>query len=325
MRMRRHLSLEMVRVTEAAALAAARLMGRGDKNAADAAAVGAMREEFNFVDVRGTVVIGEGELDDAPMLFIGERLGAGDEDSPEVDIAVDPLEGTTITARGGNNALAVAAIAPRGNLLHAPDVYMAKIAVGPSCVGVVDLDRSAGENITAVAARKSMPVSDITVCILDRPRHDDLIAEVRELGARIRLIRDGDVSAAIATAIPASPVDMLIGVGGAPEGVLAAAALKALGGELQGRLLYRDDNDRNRAAGMGLADPDRVLLMNDLAAEDVIFAATGVTDGDFLTGVRFTAGGASTHSVVMRSASGTVRYITAHHDLRRGRGARMNW
>ncbi len=325
MRMRRHLSLEMVRVTEAAALAAARLMGRGDKIGADAAAVEAMREEFNFVDVRGTVVMGEGELDQAPMLFIGEKLGAGDEDSLEVDIAVDPLEGTDITARGGNNALAVAAIAPKGQLLHAPDLYMEKIAVGPECVGVIDLNRSASDNIRAIAARMSMPVSDMTVCILDRPRHTDLIAEVRALGARIRLIRDGDVSGAIATAIPASHVDLLIGTGGAPEGVLAAAALRALGGEMQGRLVYRDQRDRDRAAGMGLDDLDRVLRMDDLAAEDVIFAATGVTDGDFLTGVRFRKGGAMTHSVVMRSASGTVRYVTAHHDLSTGRKARDSW
>lgn len=318
--MQRHLSMEMVRVTEAAALAAAKLMGRGDEKAADAAAVEAMREEFNYVDIHGTVVIGEGERDEAPMLYIGEEVGRMTETSVRVDIAVDPLEGTTITARGDNNALAVAAIAAKGNLLHAPDTYMQKLAVGKDCEGVIDMTRSPTENLYRISARKEMPVSDLTVCILDRQRHTDLIEEVRKAGARIRLIRDGDVSAAMAAATPSGPVDVLMGIGGAPEGVLAAAALRAMGGEIQGKLTFRNDGERERAIAMGIKDPDKIFTTEELAAGDVIFAATGVTDGDFLPGIRFNAGGASSHSVVMRSASGTIRYVEARHDFARGYG-----
>jgi fructose-1,6-bisphosphatase II len=318
--MQRHLAMEMVRVTEAAALAAARVMGRGDSDLADRAAVEAMREEFNYIPIRGTVRIGEGERDEAPMLFIGEQVGAGGPMDPDVDIAVDPLEGTTICARGDNNALAVVAIAAPGCLLHAPDTYMEKIAVGPDCAGIIDISRPATENLYRIAARKEMSVSELTVCILDRDRHTDLIAEVRRAGARIRLIRDGDVSAAMATAVSEGPVDVLMGIGGAPEGVLAAAALRALGGDMQGRLRFRNDGERQRAIAMGIEDPDRIFGLNDLASGDVIFSATGVTDGDFLKGVRFDSRGASTHSVVMRSASGTVRYVTARHDFTRGYG-----
>jgi fructose-1,6-bisphosphatase II len=318
--MLRHLSLEMVRVTEAAAVAAARFMGRGDEKAADRAAVEAMRAEFTHLDIAGRIVIGEGERDEAPMLYIGEEVGSGAPGSPDVDIAVDPLEGTTITAHGGPNALACIAISMRGDMLHAPDTYMYKIAVGPDSVGAIDIQRSPTENLYRVAARKDMPVSALTVCILDRPRHKELIDEVRASGARIRLIQDGDVSAAIATAISESPVDILIGIGGAPEGVLAAAALRALGGEIQGILKFRSPQERERAISMGVTDPDRVFSTNDMVGgRDVIFAATGVTDGDFLRGVRFRKGGAISNSVVMRSATGTMRFLTAHHDFIRGR------
>ena len=318
--MLRHLSLEMVRVTEAAALASARLMGRGDEKAADRAAVEAMRAEFGAIDIEGRIVIGEGERDEAPMLYIGEEVGSAVPGSPGVDIAVDPLEGTTIVATGGPNAIACLALAKRGCMLHAPDTYMEKIAVGPDCVGSIDIRRSPTENIHRVAARKDMPITSLTVCILDRPRHKDLIEEVRKCGARIRLIRDGDVSAAMATAIPESPIDILLGIGGAPEGVLAAAALRALGGEIQGKLAFRNSGERDRAIAMGVEDPDRVFSTSDLVGgDDVIFAATGVTDGDFLKGVRFRKGGAISNSVVMRSATGTIRFLTAHHDFIRGR------
>jgi len=318
--MLRHLSLEMVRVTEAAAVAAARFMGRGDEKAADAAAVEAMRAEFLHIDIEGHIVIGEGERDEAPMLYIGEEVGSGVAGSPPVDIAVDPLEGTTICAHGGPNAIACLAIASRGSMLHAPDTYMQKIAVGPDSVGAIDIRRSATENLYRIAARKDMPVSSLTVCILDRPRHKELIEEVRRAGARIRLILDGDVSAAIATAIPTAPIDVLIGIGGAPEGVLAAAALRALGGEIQGKLAFRNEGERERAKAMGIADPDQIFHTTDLVGgDDAIFAATGVTDGDFLDGVRFRKGGAVSSSVVMRVATGTMRFLTAHHDFIRGR------
>lgn len=318
--MLRHLSLEMVRVTEAAALAAARWMGRGDEESADSAAVEGMREEFAAIAINGRIVIGEGERDQAPMLFIGEEVGANEPGAPAVDIAVDPLEGTTICAHGGHNAIACLALAQRGAMLHAPDSYMEKIAVGPDSVGAIDLRRPPIENLHRIAARKDMPVSSLTVCILDRPRHSELIEQVRSCGSRIRLIRDGDVSAAIATAIPTAPIDVLMGIGGAPEGVLAAAALRALGGEIQGRLVFQDDAQRERAIRMGIEDPDRVFGTTDLVGgEDAIFAATGVTDGDFLDGVRFRKGGAMSSSVVMRVATGTVRYLTAHHDFIRGR------
>ena len=314
--MDRYLALETVRVTEAAALASARLMGRGDEKAADQAAVTAMRNEFSHINMRGTIVIGEGERDEAPMLYIGEEVGR-DGAELECDIAVDPLEGTTITARGMSNALSVLAIGRRGALLHAPDTYMNKIAVGPECAGVVDIRRTPTENLYRVAARKDMAVSDLTVCILDRSRHAELIAEVRKVGCRIHLIQDGDVSGAIASAVADSPVDILLGIGGAPEGVISAAALKALGGDIQGQFRFRSDAERERAVAMGIADPEAILTMDEMASGPVIFAATGVTDGTFLKGVRFRAGGATTHSVVMRSTSGTVRYITAQHDFTR--------
>jgi fructose-1,6-bisphosphatase II len=318
--MDRLLALDMVRVTEAAALAAARHMGRGDEEAADAAAVHAMREEFNRADIHGTVVIGEGERDEAPMLYIGEEVGKRGPESTRCDIALDPLEGTTLTAHGDYNALAVLAIAEPGNLLHAPDTYMKKIAVGPECADVIDIRDSPTANLQRVAEQLGRRVSEITAVILDRERHTELIAEVREAGARIRLIRDGDVSAAIAAAVPGGPVDILLGIGGAPEGVLAAAALTAIGGGMQGEMVWRSDAERERAIGMGIGDPDRIFDLKDMVRGDCVFVASGVTDGDFLKGVQFTARGAKTHSVVMRSASGTVRWIEAHHDFRRGHG-----
>jgi len=311
--MDRNLAIEMVRVTEAAGIAAARLMGRGNETLADQVAVNAMRKALNGMNIRGTVVIGEGERDEAPMLYIGEEVGTGT--GPEIDIALDPLEGTTITARGSSNALAVIAIADKGNFLNAPDTYMEKIAVGPEAAGVVDIRRSPTENLNAVAAAKKCHIADLTVIILDRPRHEDLITEVRRAGARIKLIRDGDVSAAIATSRPSRGVDVLMGIGGAPEGVLAAAALRCTGGDFQGRLVFRNEEERERAKKMGIDDFDRVYQMNDLAKGNVTFAATGVTHGDFLKGVVFYGGGATTHSVVMRSETGTVRYIEATHNF----------
>ena len=310
--MDRNLALEAVRVTEAAALAASRLMGRGDEKAADQAAVDAMRRALNALEIDGTVVIGEGERDEAPMLYIGEKVGAG---GPGIDIALDPLEGTTITAKGGPNALAVIAMAPEGGFLNAPDVYMDKIAVGGDLPeGVVDLDRPAGENLRALAEAKGVEVSDLVACILDRPRHAKLIADVREAGARIMLISDGDVSGVIATARPRSGVDIYMGSGGAPEGVLAAAALRCIGGRMQGRLLFRNEDEAGRARRMGIEDLDRKYDLLDLARGDVMFAATGVTGGAMLRGVRRFPGGASTHSIVMRSKTGTVRAIEADHD-----------
>lgn len=317
MGMDRNLALDTVRVTEAAALASARWMGRGDEKAADHAAVEAMRNEFQRLHIRGHIVIGEGERDEAPMLYIGETVGRAERGDPELDIAVDPLEGTSTTARGGSNALSVLAIGPAGSLLNAPDTYMDKIAVGAECKDVIDIERGPTENLYRIAARKDMPVSDLTVCILDRPRHAELIDAVRKVGARIRLISDGDVSGAIAAAVSDSPVDVLMGIGGAPEGVLAAAALRALGGDFQGRFVWQSDEERERARSMGVDDLDGVFHLSDLASGDVIFAATGVTDGPFLRGVRFSAGGATTQSVVMRSTSGTVRWITAQHDFTR--------
>ncbi|MGI6328029.1 MAG: class II fructose-bisphosphatase [Dethiobacteria bacterium] len=312
--MERELALEFVRVTEAAALATGRLMGRGDKNAADDAAVKAMRMAFDTVYVDGVVVIGEGEMDEAPMLYIGEKVGAGT--PPQVDIAVDPLEGTNLVAKGLPNALAVLAAAPRNCLLHAPDMYMNKIAVGPRAAGCINLDATVEENIKQVAKRLNKRVEDIVAIILDRPRHEAIIRELRCLGTRVKLISDGDVSAAIATAFERTGVDILFGIGGAPEGVLAAAALKCLGGEIQGRLVPENDEERNRIIGMGLKDPEQLLLMDDLVKEDdVIFAASGITDGDFLQGVRYAGNIATTHSVVMRSMTGTVRFIEAVHRL----------
>lgn len=308
----RNLALETVRVTEAAALSASLLMGRGDEKAADQAAVDAMRQALNSLNIQGEVVIGEGERDEAPMLYIGEKVGTGE--GPKVDIALDPLEGTTITAKGGPNALAVIAMAEAGNFLNAPDVYMDKIAVGPGLpAGIVDLDNTPEENLKALASQKKCDVSDLVACILDRPRHEDLMARVREAGARIMLISDGDVSGIIATAEPESGVDIYIGSGGAPEGVLAAAALRCIGGQMQSRLLFRNEDEKARARKWGIEDLDKKYSMLDMAKGNVMFAATGVTSGAMLRGVRRFAGGAVTHSLVMRSKSGTVRYVEAHH------------
>ncbi len=314
----RNLALEVVRVTEAAALAASKLMGRGDEKAADQAAVDAMRKALNGLAVDGTVVIGEGERDEAPMLFIGEKVGSG---GPKVDIALDPLEGTTITAKGGTNALAVVAMAAEGGFLNAPDVYMDKIAIGGGLPdGVVDLDAKPEQNLRELAKAKKVEVSDIVACILDRPRHAELIARVRSAGARIMLISDGDVSGVIATSRAESGVDIYLGSGGAPEGVLAAAALRCIGGQMQGRLLFRNDAERGRAQHCGIEDFNRKYGLLDLATGDVMFAATGVTDGTMLRGVRRFRGGGATHSMVMRSKTGTVRIIEAHHNFARKPG-----
>jgi fructose-1,6-bisphosphatase II len=273
-----------------------------------------MRQAFESVAIRGTVVIGEGERDEAPMLYIGEKVGSGDSRDPEVDIAVDPLEGTNLCAYGRPNALSVIAIAERGKLLHAPDIYMAKIAVGPSAKGVINIDKSPTDNLKAIADAKGVYVEDLTAVILERDRHSDLIAEVRKAGARVHLISDGDVSAAISTCIDASGIDVLFGIGGAPEGVLAAAALRCVGGDIQTRLVMRNDAERERCLSMGIKDPDRKWMLEELAQGDVMFAATGVTSGDILKGVRYFRGGARTHSLVMRSRSGTIRFVeTEHH------------
>ncbi len=311
--MDRNLALEVVRVTEAAALAAARYVGLGERNAADQAATEAMRRTFGDLHINGTVVIGEGERDLAPMLYIGEKLGDGDPRSPEIDIAVDPLEATNSCANGINDALAVVAMAEHGNFLNAPDTYMDKIAVGPIGRGVIDIRQSPTRNLYAIADAKRVAVADLTAVILDRPRHAALIAEVRRAGARIRLITDGDVGGALATADPSTGIDVLMGIGGAPEGVLAAAALRCVGGDMQGVLKFRSDDEAARATRMGITDGNQIFGVEDLARGDVMFAATGVTDGFLLRGVRFTGGGAETHSVVMRSRSGTIRFIRARH------------
>jgi fructose-1,6-bisphosphatase II / sedoheptulose-1,7-bisphosphatase len=317
--MERNLALEVVRVTEAAALAASRWMGRGDEKSADQAAVDAMREALNRLDIMGTVVIGEGERDEAPMLFIGEKVGKGS--GPKLDIALDPLEGTTITAKGGSNAMAVIAMAEEGNFLNSPDVYMDKIGVGGGLPdGVVDLDNTPGQNLQALAEAKGKDINDIVACILDRPRHAELIRAVRESGARIQLISDGDVSGVIATSQPNSGIDIYLGSGGAPEGVLAAAALRCIGGQFQGRLIFRNNDEKQRAANCGITDLDRKYDLLDLAKGNVMFAATGVTDGAMLRGVRTFSGGAETHSMVMRSATGTVRVVEATHNF-----ARKTW
>jgi len=308
--MDRNLALEVVRVTEAAALSCARLMGRGDEKGADQAAVDAMRKAFNGLAIEGTVVIGEGERDEAPMLYIGEKVGMG---GPQVDIALDPLEGTTICANGAPNALAVIAIAERGNFLHSPDTYMDKIAVGPAGKGVVDLDKSTAENLNALAEAKGERVEDLTVIILYRPRHEALIDEVRKAGARIRLISDGDVSAAIATTKAETGIDLLLGIGGAPEGVLAAAALRCIGGDMQGRLKPRNQQEIDRAYAMGIKDIKKKYSIEELAGGEVMFAATGVTDGDYLKGVHFFPHGATSQSIVMRSLSRTIRVIDSTH------------
>ena len=310
--MDRHVGLDLVRVTEAAALACARFMGRGDAHSADQAAVTAMRRAFDNVDIRGTVVIGEGERDEAPMLYIGERVGSGY--GPEVDIALDPLECTNSVAFGRDNALAVIALAQKGHFLHAPDTYMEKIAVGAKAATAIDLSRTVEENLESIAAAKGYHLEDLTVVVLDRPRHEDLIQRIRKVGARIHLSPDGDVSAARATAVEATGVDVLLGIGGAPEGVLAAAALRCLGGAMQGRLSFRTEEERERARRMGIVDGDRIYTENDLARGDsIIFATTGVTDGDMLDGVRFSGDGAETHSMVMRVATGTVRTLRTSH------------
>jgi fructose-1,6-bisphosphatase II len=310
----RNLALELIRATEAAALACAGLMGRGDETAADQAAVDAMRSALNRIEMDATVVIGEGERDEAPMLYIGEKVGTGT--GPKLEIALDPLEGTTICATGGTNALSVIAAAEEGGFLHAPDIYMDKLAVGPAARGVIDIDKSPTENLKSVAGAMDVPVEDLTVVILDRPRHESLIEEVRRVGSRIKLIKDGDVSAAIATCSREHRVDMLMGIGGAPEGVIAAAALRCRGGEIQGRLNPRSKEEAQRARDMGVRDVDAKLTMEQLASGPVMFAGTGVTAGDFLKGVRFRPEGALTHSVVMRSETMTTRWIEAEHNFR---------
>jgi fructose-1,6-bisphosphatase II / sedoheptulose-1,7-bisphosphatase len=310
----RVLVLEMVRVTEAAAVAASKLVGRGNEKAADHAAVEAMRAALNTLEIDGTVVIGEGERDEAPMLFIGEKVGASQGSGPQIDIALDPLEGTTITAKAGVNALAVLAIAEKGCLLNAPDVYMDKLAVGPGYPeGVIDLDRSAGDNVRAVAAAKGVDPSDIITCVLDRPRHEALIAELRALGCGVMLIPDGDVAGVIAVTDPDTTIDLYMGSGGAPEGVLAAAALRCVGGQFKGRLLFRNDAERARAAKWGVEDLNRIYDLHDLASGDVIFAATGVTDGSLLKGVKRRKSCVTTESVVMRASTGTVRWVRGEH------------
>ncbi len=312
----RLLVLEMVRVTEAAAIAASTLVGRGDEKAADAAAVEAMRGAFNELDFDGTVVIGEGERDEAPMLYIGEKVGRASPGSPKIDIALDPLEGTTLTAKASPNALAVLAIAEEGGLLNAPDVYMDKLAIGPGYErGLVSLAKSPSENVRALAAAKGVEPHEIIACVLDRPRHEAMIAELREVGCGIMLIPDGDVAGVIAVTNPETTVDIYMGSGGAPEGVLAAAALTCVGGQFQGKLLFRNDDERGRAAKWGVTDLDRIYELEDLVKGDAIFAATGVTDGSLLKGVKRRGGAMTTESVVMRASSGTVRWIKGEHRL----------
>jgi fructose-1,6-bisphosphatase II / sedoheptulose-1,7-bisphosphatase len=313
----RVLVLEMVRVTEAAAIAASKWIGRGDNDAADAAAVEAMRMALNELPMDGTVVIGEGERDEAPMLYIGEKVGSSQDRGPKIDIALDPLEGTTLTANAGPNALAVLAIAENGCLLNAPDVYMEKLAVGPGYPeGTIDLARSPSENVRAIAKAKGVDPSEIIACVLDRPRHDAIIAELRALGCGIKLIPDGDVAGVIATADPETGIDVYMGSGGAPEGVLAAAALRCVGGQIQGRLLFRNDDEIARAHRWGIEDLDRIYALQDMAKGDCIFAATGVTDGSLLKGVHKGKRCVTTESVVMRASTGTIRRVsTEYHDL----------
>ena len=313
----RVLVLEMVRVTEAAAIAASQLIGRGDEKAADAAAVEAMRKAFDTLYMDGTVVIGEGERDEAPMLYIGEKVGGAPGKGPKIDIALDPLEGTTITAKAGPNALAVLAAAEEGCLLNAPDTYMDKLAIGPGYPeGIISLEKSVTENVTAVAEAKGVSPADIIVCVLDRPRHADIIARLRGLGCGVVLIGDGDVAGVIATTNPETIIDMYMGQGGAPEGVLAAAALRCVGGQFNGRLVFRNEDEKARARRLGITDFDRIYKLEDLASGDCIFAATGVTSGSLLDGVKRLRGGImTTESVVMRASSGTVRWIKAEHRL----------
>jgi fructose-1,6-bisphosphatase II / sedoheptulose-1,7-bisphosphatase len=312
----RVLVLEMVRVTEAAAIAASTLIGRGDEKAADHAAVEAMRDALNKLYLDGTVVIGEGERDEAPMLYIGEKVGAAQGKGPAIDIALDPLEGTTITAKAGPNALAVLAIAEQGCLLNAPDVYMDKLAVGPGYPdGVIDLARSPTDNIKAIAAAKGVRPDEIIACVLDRPRHEKQIAELRQVGCGIMLIPDGDVAGVIATTNPATTIDVYMGSGGAPEGVLACAALRCVGGQFKGRLLFRNDDERSRARKWGIEDLDKIYDLTELAKGDCIFAATGVTDGSLLGGVKRFPAKMTTESVVMRASSGTVRWVKGEHRI----------
>lgn len=314
--MERSLTMELVRVTEAAALASARWMGKGLKNEADDAATEAMRTVFDTVPMRGTVVIGEGEMDEAPMLYIGEKLGTGQ--GPLVDVAVDPVEGTDIVAQGLWNALSVIAIADGGNLLHAPDMYMKKIAVGPEAVGKIDINAPTIDNLKAVAKAKNKDIEDVVAVVLNRPRHEKLIQEIREAGARIKLIQDGDVAGAINTAFDQTGVDILLGIGGAPEAVLAAVALKCLGGEIQGQLHPTNDTEIERCKKMGIEDINRIFYMDDFCAgDDAIFAATGVTDGELLKGVQFKGHRATTQSVVLRAKSGTIRFIDGSHSLKK--------
>ncbi|KGJ04931.1 fructose-1,6-bisphosphatase II / sedoheptulose-1,7-bisphosphatase [Paracoccus halophilus] len=312
----RMLSLGLARVSEAAAHASARLIGRGDEKAADQAAVNAMREQLNLLDIRGVVVIGEGERDEAPMLYIGEEVGSGD--GPEVDIALDPLEGTTLTAKDMPNALTVIAMAPRGTLLHAPDVYMDKLAIGPGYpVDVVSLDMSPSERVRALARARGCKDSDITVCVLERPRHEDLVAEIRSTGAAIRLITDGDVAGVIHCAeAELTGIDMYMGSGGAPEGVLAASALKCMGGQMWGRLLFRNDDERGRAAKAGISDLDRIYSRDELVTADVIFAATGVTNGSIVAGVKREPHYLQTETILMRSKTGSVRRMIYRNPIR---------
>jgi fructose-1,6-bisphosphatase II / sedoheptulose-1,7-bisphosphatase len=310
----RVLVLEMVRVTEAAAIAASEWIGRGDNDAADAAAVEAMRSALNELPMDGTVVIGEGERDEAPMLYIGENVGSAQGSGPGIDIALDPLEGTTLTAHGGPNALAVLAIAESGGLLNAPDTYMQKLAIGPGYPeGTIDLNKSVADNVRAIAAAKGVEPNEIIACVLDRPRHEEIIAELRSLGCAIKLIPDGDVAGVIATADPDTGIDVYMGSGGAPEGVLAAAALRCVGGQIQGKLLFRNDEEVARARRWGIEDLDRVYSIEDMAKGDCIFAATGVTDGSLLKGVHRTKGCVTTETIVMRASSGTVRRVSTEH------------
>ncbi|HMO67484.1 MAG TPA: class II fructose-bisphosphatase [Novosphingobium sp.] len=311
----RVLVMEMVRVTEAAAIAASSMVGRGDEKAADHAAVEAMRKAFDTLAIDGTVVIGEGERDEAPMLYIGEKVGGAVGSGPRIDIALDPLEGTTITAKAGPNALAVLACAEEGNLLNAPDVYMDKLAVGPGYPeGIIDLAKSPSDNVRAVAAAKGVEPGDIIVCVLDRPRHAELIAELRALGCGIQLIPDGDVAGVIAVTNPETTIDLYMGQGGAPEGVLAAAALRCVGGQFNGRLVFRNEDERSRARKWGIEDLNKIYTRDELAKGDCIFAATGVTDGSMLSGVkRLKDGLMTTDSVVMRASSGTVRWVKGEH------------
>ncbi|PLX94148.1 MAG: fructose-bisphosphatase class II [Desulfuromonas sp.] len=311
--MDRSLALELARVTEAAAVACGRWVGRGDKMSADDAATTAMRQTLGMMDIDGTVVIGEGEMDEAPMLYIGEKVG--NEGSIKVDIAVDPLEGTILCAKGGPGAIATIALAPSGGFLHAPDMYMEKIIVGPEAKGCIDINDLPSNNLKRMAEAKRCNIEDLTVVLLDRPRHDEAIADIRQCGARIKLISDGDVAPAVATGIPDSGIDMVLGIGGAPEGVLAAAAVKCFGGDMQARLIFTTDEERERAPKMGISDFDKVYTAEELASGDVFFAATGVTGGDLLKGVRYFSGGAQTQTIVMRSKSRTIRFIDSLHYL----------